>query len=206
MKKLFTFIRQQDMAGVKSIIDKSPELINSISKGTPKKDDGQSLLQVALKSSSTQIINYLLDKGANVNFIEGEDCSNAWRAPVIHDAINRAIMRARWNVNGEVFGTKQSSDEAFAILKRIVELGADVNAKDSYNNACLDRACLQAKQVLPMSNSKDNVLTKELKADMKRIFALLIENGADLNYVKPNGTGKTYLEEYGNDTIGLFLK
>ena len=182
MKKLFTFIRQQDMDGVKSIIDKSPESINSISKGTPKKDDGQSPLQVALKSSSTQIINYLLDKGANVNFIEGEDCSNAWRAPVIHDAINRAIMRARWNVNGEVFGTKKSSDEAFAILKRIVELGADVNAKDSYNNACLDRACLQAKQVLPMSNSKDKVLTKELKADMKRIFALLIENGADLNW------------------------
>ena len=85
-------------------------------------------------------------------------------------------------------------------------LGADLNAKDSFGNACLDRACLQARQILPTANSNDRVLTEELKSDISRIFKLLIDNGADLRYVKPDGTGKTYIESYGTETPGMFLK
>jgi ankyrin repeat protein len=209
MKKLFTAIQKNDIETVKALLDKSPELISCTLKGTPKKYDGQSPLQVALKDSNTEMIELLLEYHPDVNFIEDESCANPWRAPVIHDAINRAIMMSRWNVTRpdelEVENTKEDADEAFAILQKIVALGADVNAKDSYGNACIDRACLQARQILPIKGSNDRVLTAELRSDISRIFDLLISNGADMGYIAPNAWEKTYKEQYGNEAVGEFI-
>ena len=67
MKKLFTAIRKSDLETIKQIIEKKPELVNCTAKQPPKKDDGQSPLQVALKTGNTAIANYLLDHGADVN-------------------------------------------------------------------------------------------------------------------------------------------
>ena len=209
MKKLFTAIQKNDITTVKALLDKSPELVSCTLKGTPKKYDGQSPLQVALKDSSTEMIELLLEYHPDVNFIEDESCANTWRAPVIHDAINRAILYSRWNVNRpdglEVENTKEEADAAFAILKKLISLGADVNAKDSYGNACIDRACLQARQILPIKGSNDRILTAELRSDISRIFDLLISSGADMDYIAPNAWGKTYKEQYGNETVGVFL-
>ena len=207
MKKLFTAIRKSDIDLVKKILEGSPEMIFCVSVGAPKKDIGQSPLQVALKASSAEIVNYLLDVGADVNFMESE---GHWRAPVIHDAINRAVMCSRWNVNRcgelEFFNTKKDADEAFEILKRIISLGADVNAKDSVGNTPLSRACLQARQILPRTDNDDSrVLTDELEFDISRIFKLLIQSGADMQYVHPN-SGKTCLEDYSNEIVGNFLR
>ena len=207
MKKLFNAIRENDIDSVKKIIESTPDVISCVSVGAPKKDEGQSPLQVALKASSAEIVNYLLDVGADVNFMEAE---GHWRAPVIHDAINRAVMCSRWNVNRcgelEVFSTKNDADEAFEILKKIISLGADVNAKDSVGNTPLNRACLQARQILPRTNNDDDrVLTDELASDISRIFKLIIDSGADVNYVHPN-TGKTCAEDYANETLEIFLR
>ena len=143
MKKLFTAIQKNDFETVQNLLLKNPELISSTLKGTPKKYDSQSPLQVALKASNTELIKLLLTFKPDVNYIEDETCINPWRAPVIHDAINRAIMQSRWNVNRsdglEVYNDEKSADEAFEILTRLISMGADVNAKDSYGNACIDK-------------------------------------------------------------------
>ena len=210
MKKLFTAIQKNDHATVAALLDKSPELIRCVHQGNPKKFDGQSPLQVALKTADTQMVELLLVYRPDVNFMETESCANDWRAPVLHDAIDRAIMSARWNVSRpdglEVFNTQAQADEAFAILKKLIEVGADVNAQDSYGNAGMDRACLQARQILPRPNSDDRVLTDELRNDLSRIFALLKLSGADMDYVAPNAFGKTYAEQYVDEAIGFFLQ
>lgn len=209
MKKLFTAIQKNDTETVRDLLDKNPELISCTLKGAPKKYDGQSPLQVALKASGNEIIELLLTYKPDVNFIEDESCANPWRAPVIHDAINRAIMYSRWNVSRpdglEVFNDQKTADEAFNVLKKIIDMGADVNAKDSFGNACIDRACLQARQILPINGSADRIITPEVRSDISRIFELLTENGADMCYIAPNAFGKTYKEQYENEAVGEFI-
>ena len=197
MKKLFTSIRASDLEMVRQIIEKKPELVNCVAKQPPKKDDGQSPLQVALKTGNTAIANYLLDMGADVNFIEDESCCNSWRTPVIHDAINCAVMSCRWNTNDKnmgfkVFSTKEKAAEALDVLKRMLDMGADVNALDSYGNSVSNRFALQAKQILPAYNyaehreGTDRIFTEELHEDLRSVLQALKDAGADDSYKAPN--------------------
>ena len=197
MKKLFTAIRASDLEMVKQIIEKKPELVNCVAKKPPKKDDGQSPLQVALKTGNTAIANYLLDMGADVNFIEDETCCNAWRTPVLHDAINCAVMSCRWNTDDKYLGfrefsTKERSVEALGVLKKMLDMGADVKALDSYGNSGLNRFALQAKQILPSYNyvehreGKDRIFTEELHEDLRSVLQALKDAGADDSYIAPN--------------------
>ena len=197
MKKLFTSIRASDLEMVRQIIEKKPELVNCVAKQPPKKDDGQSPLQVALKTGNTAIANYLLDMGTDVNFIEDETCCNEWRTPVLHDAINCAVMSCRWNIDDKhmgfkVFSTKEKAAEALGVLKKMLDMGADVKALDSYGNSGLNRFALQAKQILPSYNyaehreGKDRIFTEELHEDLRSVLQALKDAGADASYKAPN--------------------
>ena len=178
------------------LLEKKPELVNCVAKKPPKKDDGQSPLQV-LKTGNTAIANYLLDMGADVNFIEDETCCNAWRTPVLHDAINCAVMSCRWNTDDKYLGfrefsTKERSVEALGVLKKMLDMGADVKALDSYGNSGLNRFALQAKQILPSYNyvehreGKDRIFTEELHEDLRSVLQALKDAGADDSYIAPN--------------------
>ena len=215
MKKTFDYIRKGNIDEIKKILDDNPYEINAVAKQPPKKDDGQSLLQVAIKNGQFEIANLLLDYGVDVNFIESEDCCNEWRMPVLHDSIRAAVMCSRWNVknlaglNYVEKNSKEKSDEAYNLLERIINLGADINCKDSYNNTILDRAILDAIQILPAYNYQTNTisdnrkLTDNLRCDLNRIFMLLYKNGASVNWV--NNTGKSINECYKKGNIVEFI-
>jgi hypothetical protein len=68
MKRLFKAVRQNDIETVKRILGAKPELINCVATPPPKKDNGQSLLQVANKVNNYEIAHYLIDKGIDVNY------------------------------------------------------------------------------------------------------------------------------------------
>lgn len=206
MKKLFKAIRDKDYGLVRQLIDSKPELVNCTAKQPPKKDDGQSPLQVALKTGAFDIAEYLIDNGADLNFMEDESCCNTWRTPVIHDAINAAVMNSRWNTNSQymgfkVFSTEEDAKRASEILEKMLKLGSDVNKLDSHGNSGVWRFCLQANQILPVFNystnceSDDRVFTTELEADLLNILKILCRYGADLSYTSPNA-GRTVREFY----------
>ena len=184
MKKLFTAIRQGDAETVCALLDKKPELIACTAKAPPKKDAGQSPLQVAIKSGNPAITHLLLDRGADVNFMEAEDCDSDWRMPVVQDAIRAAVMctrfNSRWPDGYHVSHTQAQADAAFALLERMVSLGADLTKTDSYGNTALIRALLDARQILPgfhygeQRYIEDRLFTPELEADLNRIFALIM--------------------------------
>ncbi len=216
MKKLFKAIRDVDYELVKQLIDNKPELVNCTAKQPPKKDDGQSPLQVALKTGAFDIAEYLIDNGADLNFMEDESCCNTWRTPVIHDAINAAVMNSRWNTNNQymgfkVFSTEEDARRASEILEKMLKLGSDVNKLDSYGNSGIWRFCLQAKQILPAFNystnceSDDRIFTKELEADLLNILKILCSYGADLSYESPN-TGRTVRGFYTGGSMAKLLR
>lgn len=216
MKKLFQAIRHSDLETVKELLTKKPELVHCTAKQPPKKDHGQSPLQVALKTGEFNIAEYLLDMNADVNFMEADEGLGQWRAPVVQDAVNMAVMCSRWNEYSEklyggikVFHDKSEADRAFGVLKGMVERGADLNREDSFGNTCIWRFCLQARQVLPTyihsthETMNDRILTPELSHDLQRIFDLLYENGMDIDYVRPK-INKTVREQYVNEPVLIF--
>lgn len=216
MKKLFNAIRNNEKETVKQLIQNKPELVNCIAKQPPKKDDGQSPLQVSLKTNNLEIAEYLIEMGANVNFIEDVSCCNSFRTPVIHDAINAAVMNSRWNTNNEntgikVFSAEKEAQRAYDVLEKMIDLGANVNGIDSYGNSCFWRFCLQAHQILPSYDynnhcvRNDRIFTKELEDDLLRIVKLLIKHGADIYYKSPN-TKCSVLDFYKEGPLSDFLK
>ena len=46
---------------------------------------------------------------------------------------------------------------------------------------------------------------EEVNKLMSKMLELLIKSGADMDYVAPNAFGKTYKEQYENETVGEFL-
>ena len=215
MKKLFKAIRDKNIELVKQLIINDPVLVNCTAKQPPKKDDGQSPLQVALKTGAFDIADFLIDNGADLNFMEDESCCNTWRAPVIHDAINAAVMRSRWNTNNpymgfEVYSTEENAITARKLLEKMLQLGSDINLLDSSGNSGIWRYCLQANQILPRFNyatnceCDDRIFTVELETDLLSILKLLCKYGADLSYVSPN-VGLTVKAFYANGSMAKLL-
>lgn len=66
MKKLFKDIRHNDIEAVQRAIAKNPNVVNEYFDGkAPKKDVGQSPLQVAIKCGQFEIIDLLKKYGAD---------------------------------------------------------------------------------------------------------------------------------------------
>ena len=215
MKKLFKAIRDKNIELVKQLFINDPVLVNCTAKQPPKKDDGQSPLQVALKTGAFDIADFLIDNGADLNFMEDESCCNTWRAPVIHDAINAAVMSSRWNTNNpytgfEVYSTEENAITARKLLEKMLQLGSDINMLDSSGNSGIWRYCLQANQILPRFNyatnceCDDRIFTVELETDLLSILKLLCKYGADLSYVSPN-VGLTVKAFYANGSMAKLL-
>ncbi len=216
MKKLFQAIKKNDFTTVKTLLEAKPERVNCTAKKPPASDDGQSPLQVALKSGRLTIAEYLLDKGADVHFMESPACANHWRAPVLHDAINAAVMCARWNTydaaNDEicVFGDAEQADRAYRILARMLDAGADPNVADSFGNTGLWRFCIQAEQILPgfdwqkRTTRRDRLLTDDLVSDLIRVYVALLRAGLDTTAPLPVN-GMTTATHYAGHPIETIL-
>lgn len=171
MKKLFTAIRQGELDEVKSIILKKPELANCVAGALPKKDHGQSPLQVALKTGNYEIADFLIEHGADVNFMEAEDDDPGLRAPVLFDAINSTITSL-------CYKRFEESNVALSYVKKLIEKGSDVNqcASNGYDaiNWAITRAELLFERPSAYPDSQEAV-----RNQLAKILDLLIENGAD---------------------------
>lgn len=171
MKKLFTVIRQGKLDEVKMILEKKPELVNCVSGALPKKDHGQSPLQVALKTGKYEIADYLISHGADVNFMEAEDDDLGLRAPVLFDAINATITSLCYRRVDE-------SDIAFDYVKLLIEKGADVNKSASNGFDSINWSICTAELLFERPTIYPNVQEK-VREQLIRILDILIENGAD---------------------------
>lgn len=134
MNVMFREIRQGDIEKIRMRIAKDPAVVNEIYTGTkPKKDIGQSPLQVAIKCGAFEIVDLLLDNGADPNFMENRadqppDTKDYYFMPmsILHDAIIGVF-------NSLLYGEFERSDKYVQRIERLLKMGADPN-KESFPN------------------------------------------------------------------------
>jgi len=177
IKALVGAIRKHENQTVRKLLVQDPSLIDACASAPPKKDDGQSPLQIALKTGNFEIADILIDLGANVHFME-ESAINEWRVPVLHDALRAAAFTARDGENpaGEEF------ELAISLVRRLLAKGVDPNATDSYGNNALLRALMDSRQRLSVHPGfPDKVADERLNQDLREILQALIQAGADIH-------------------------
>lgn len=172
MKKLFKAIRQRNLEEVKAIIEKKPALVNCVATPPPKKDNGQSPLQVAIKIGAVEVVYYLIESGADVNFMEAEDDDPGLRCPVLHDAIRMVMMSLCYKKFDE-------SDQGLKIVEELLKRGADPNKKASNGFDALNMTISDAEYVL--DNDIYSAAWEKAEQQLVKLFDLLIQYGADFN-------------------------
>lgn len=175
IKAFFKAISDRDLQAVTTLVHSDKAYIEACNFAPPQKDDGQSGLQVAFKTGNFDIALFLIENGADVNFIE-QSAVNQWRAPVLHDGIRAAIFNS-YTMQKDT----GNFDKALSLLKLMLSQKADPNALDSYGNNCLHRALLDSSQMLnhPDADFSNGILLNQLRS----LFKALIQAGADVNQV-----------------------
>lgn len=173
IKTFFKAVSAGDVNKVAELIHKNSEYLNICSVAPPKKDDGQSGLQVAFKTGNLEVAKLLIDKGANVNFMQASEI-NEWNAPVLHDCIRATIFNS-YTLQRD---TKRF-DIAFSLFGLMLSKKADPKSTDSYGNNCLHRALMDARQMIinPSAELTNGILLEQLR----KVFKELISAGADIN-------------------------
>ena len=102
--------------------------------------------------------------------------------------------------------TKDESDEAYAFLERVLKRGADVGITDYYGRNVLMEAVSEANNLCPILNRetgeyyRGRPVTPEMCDDLRRIFSLLIDSGADINNASAYSK-KSIREHYENEPV-----
>ena len=210
MDIFFKEIRNGDIESIRKRINKNKNVVNEIFKGKkPLKDVGQSPLQVALKCANFDIINILLDNGADVDFIEDANqiLPNTICCPILSCAIMYSmdsLLYVEYNIK-----SYEISKSYVKIIERLLILGANPNKKrfdaNNFLNNITPLGLLAASgnNVLKESRIRGNIKAYELaKENVIKILDLLIKYGADVNNWLDNEkwgdktNRKAYLENY----------
>ena len=211
MKKLFKAIRQNELDEVKAIIEKKPETLACIATPPPKKDAGQSPLQVAVKVGSFDIAYYLIEKGADVNFMEEESEFTSHRCPIIQDALRTAIQSISYK-------KYDVSEKGAQLVKNLLLHGADPTKLSTSGFDAIDLTVFLVSDYLDERtyNSSSIELCEEMKkADEKKkivakqrffdIFDAFADSGVNLAdwvnrpYFCMTHDGTTNKDAYFND-------
>lgn len=205
MNKLFKDIRHGDIEAVRAAISKNAAVVNEVYNAkAPKKDIGQSPLQVAVKCGEFEIIDLLLEKGADSDFMEDPAIvpPHSVCMSVLHDAIIGVFASL-------CYKQYSHSEKYIDLIKILLENGADPNRKTSSEVFPIGTAVNYAEMILERGGAYPDIqeITKE------RLFEsldLLIKYGADKEeWLDQNFWGVSnkvhYFEEkmYGTDNIDI---
>ena len=119
IKVFFKAITDSDINKVSELLNSDKEYLTVCNVSPPKKDDGQSGLQVAFKTGNFDIAKLLIDQGADINFIETSEI-NEWTTPVLQDSIRATIFNS-YTVQKDT----SKFDKAFSLLQLMLDKGVN---------------------------------------------------------------------------------
>lgn len=205
MNKLFKDIRHGDIEAVRTAISKNIAVVNEIyTAKAPKKDIGQSPLQVAIKCGEFEIIELLLENGADVDFMENPAFvpPHSVCMPVLQDAIIGAF-------DALCYKQYSRSEKYVNLIKILLENGANPNRKTSSKVLPIGMAVNRAENILCRKSAYPDI-QETTKKRLFKVLDLLIEYGADKEeWANQNFWGVSnriyYFEEkqYGMNNIDI---
>lgn len=180
VKVFIKAIRTHDNLMVEQMLTAMPDLVRAKAKSPPKKDDGQSPLQIAFKVGNFEAAERLLAAGADPDYMEESEI-NAWRAPVLQDAITATAFNCYTrNKDPDNFET------GLRLIREMVASGANPNKTNSFGTNCAMRALADAKQMI--LHRDVDTSSQGTVAQMRKLFAVLHELGADFDARTEAGT------------------
>lgn len=186
MQKFFKDIRHNDIDAVRNAIKKKPAVVNEIFDGQkPKKDVGQSPLQVAIKCGHFEIIDLLIENGADIDFMENpadkpDDTSASYFMcmSVLHDAIIGAF-------GALPYGEFERAQKYVRLIESLLEKGADPD-----------------KGALPLTAMGETILPFDTAMSEA---AKVLRQFSESDY-KPDGTKYNMAKKYLFEILDLLIK
>lgn len=174
MNKLFKDIRHSDVDAVRAAISKNITVVNEVyTAKAPKKDIGQSPLQVAIKCGEFEIIELLLENGADPDFMENPELvpPHSVCMSVLHDAIIGVFSSL-------CYEQYISSEKYVNLIKVLLEKGANPNRKTSSKVLPIGTAVRQAEGILCYESAYPDI--QEIARNrLFEVLDLLIKYGAN---------------------------
>lgn len=174
MNKFFKDIRHSDIEVVRAAISKKITVVNEVYNAkTPKKDIGQSPLQVAIKCGEFEIIELLLENGADSDFMEDPTLvpPHSVCMSVLHDAIIGAFSAL-------CYKQYSRSEKYMNLINILLENGANPNRKTSTEMLPIGTAVNQAAMILERKSAYPDI-QEITKKRLFEVLDLLIRYGAD---------------------------
>lgn len=174
MNSLFKAIRHGDVDAVRAAISKNIAVVNEVyTAKAPKKDVGQSPLQVAIKCGEFEIIELLLANGADPDFME--DPALVPPHSVCMSVLQDAIIGVFSSLCYKQYG---SSEKYVNLIQTLLEKGADPNKKTSSNILPIGMAVLQAENILCRKSAYPDI-QETARHRLFDVLDLLIKYGAE---------------------------
>ena len=174
MNKLFKDIRHSDVDAVRAAISKNIAVVNEVyTAKTPKKDIGQSPLQVAIKCGEFEIIELLLENGADPDFMEDPELipPHSVCMSVLHDAIIGVFSSL-------CYEQYISSEKYVNLIEVLLKRGANPNRKTSSKVLPIGTTVRQAEGILCHESAYPDI--QEIARNrLFEVLDLLIKYGAN---------------------------
>lgn len=174
MNKLFKEIRHNNIDAVRAAISKNNAVVNEVYNAkAPKKDIGQSPLQVAIKCGAFEIIELLLENGADADFMEDIALvpPHSVCMPVLHDAIIGVFSAL-------CYKQYDDSEKYVCLIQTLLERGANPNRKTSSELLPIGTAVNNAEMILARKDAYPDI-QEITKKRLFEVLDLLIRYGAD---------------------------